>query len=346
MVKIELKGLYWSSRKRVDGSSVYYYRAWKNGPLILKTDRKLTSATPELVAAFQKAHEDAKPQHADNFVAGLIINYKSSPEWRKLADRTRKDYSRWLDEIHSKFGTLPVEALDDKNVRKLFIKWRDQWETTPRKADHAINTLKALLSWSVGQSIIDRNRASGIKNLYSVDKSNHIWSQADIEGACQHCSIQVQNAINLMAFTGLRLGDAVELRWDQIKIDHIERPTNKSGKRRIAYIPLLPETRSLLDSIPRQAVTVLTTTRGLPWAGGSGLSHAITDAAQASDVKRTTHDLRRTFATRLAIAGVDDREIAEIMGWSINSVTELRRVYVDRSALIVSLKERLANKSV
>ena len=128
-------------------------------------------------------------------------------------------------------------------------------------------------------------------------------------------------------------------------IDHIERATNKSRGRRRAYIPIMPEARTLLDTIPCSTVTVLTTTKGKPWSGGSGLSQAITKAAKSANVPRNTHDLRRTFATRFALAGVQDREIAEVMGWAIESVAELRRVYVDRAAIMLSLTERFANNS-
>ena len=135
-----------------------------------------------------------------------------------------------------------------------------------------------------------------------------------------------------------------DIGWRQF--DHIARPTNKSRGRHTAYIPLLPEARELVDDIERRAETVLTTTRGSPWSpDGKGLSHAISAAAKKSNVDRNTHDLRRTFATKLAVGGVDDRTIAEIMGWSIDSVSRLRRIYVDRSAVVVSITERLANNS-
>lgn len=345
MVTMKLKGLFWTQRFRKDGSKVVYYYAWRGGPLIHKCDRKLASAPPEMVTAFHEAHRNARSS-ADGFLAGLVEQWRASPEWDKLAPRTQADYRKWLDEILKKFATLPIEALDDRAVRQHFIKWRNKWATKPRQADHAITTLKALLTWSVKQSIIEKNHAQGIGKLYTVDKSDQIWTLDEIEVACKNCSTEVGHGLKLMAFTGLRLGDAIALRWDQVKLDHIERPTNKSGGRRVAFIPILPETRALLDSIPRRAVTVLTTTRKKPWAkDGKGLSHAIGDAARAVNVDRNTHDLRRTFATRLAMAGLPDRDIAEIMGWSIESVAHLRRVYVDRGSLVISLAERLANKN-
>lgn len=48
-----------------------------------------------------------------------------------------------------------------------------------------------------------------------------------------------------------------------------------------------------------------------------------------------------TAATTLCLAGLDDREVAEILGWSEKRVADMRRRYVSREAIILSGVERL-----
>lgn len=343
MVQLDLRGLYWSARRRKDGTQVFYYRAWKGGPLILKTTERLRAATPELIAAYQMAHAATRPR-ADGFVSGLIDDYLDSPEWASLTPRTRTDYRRQLDRIRARFGTLPLAALDERGVRKHFLAFRDSLSATPRQADYAVSVLRLLLSFAVDRSLVDHNRAAGIGRLHSADKSHRIWTPEDIEAACAKAPEHVQWGIRLAACTGLRLGDLMALRWNEIKPDHIARATNKSRGRRVATIPLLAEAESLLATIPRRAVTVLTTATGAPWA--TGLGQSIARAAKTAGVARTTHDLRRTFATRLALAGLSDEQVAEVMGWSVESVAQLRRVYVDRSAVLRSVRAQIENKRV
>ena len=42
------------------------------------------------------------------------------------------------------------------------------------------------------------------------------------------------------------------------------------------------------------------------------------------------HDLRGTAATRFYVAGLSERVIAEILGWTEESVAKIIRRYVDR----------------
>ena len=55
------------------------------------------------------------------------------------------------------------------------------------------------------------------------------------------------------------------------------------------------------------------------------------------------YDLRGTFGTKLtATTGLADREIAEIMGWSPDEVTRIRKVYVDQEARVVAIGRRIS----
>ena len=58
-------------------------------------------------------------------------------------------------------------------------------------------------------------------------------------------------------------------------------------------------------------------------------------------VGKNFHDLRGTAATRLCLAGFDDREISEMIGWSVARVAEVRRKYVDKRLIVRNAVERL-----
>ncbi|ESQ89179.1 hypothetical protein [Asticcacaulis benevestitus] len=89
------------------------------------------------------------------------------------------------------------------------------------------------------------------------------------------------------------------------------------------------------------------------------MSSSFTDVRNEADISFTDddgnkawkrlHDLRGTFATRLmTIPGerLTDAEIADLMAWSVQQVSEIRRRYVDGAAIVVALEKRLANTDV
>lgn len=58
------------------------------------------------------------------------------------------------------------------------------------------------------------------------------------------------------------------------------------------------------------------------------------------------HDVRGTFATRLILAGLADAEVADVMGWSVEQVSGIRRSYVDQSQVVVAMGERSSRGGV
>jgi integrase len=53
------------------------------------------------------------------------------------------------------------------------------------------------------------------------------------------------------------------------------------------------------------------------------------------------HDLRGTAATRFYVAGLSERIIGEIMGWTEENVTKIIRKYVDRAAATKAIIRQL-----
>jgi integrase len=53
----------------------------------------------------------------------------------------------------------------------------------------------------------------GIKGLYTGDRSEIIWTAADIAPLKATCNANIANAVDLAAHTGLRLGDLLTVCW-------------------------------------------------------------------------------------------------------------------------------------
>ncbi|UVK54901.1 tyrosine-type recombinase/integrase [Mesorhizobium sp. AR02] len=334
MVTLELKGLH---RVRAKGR-VYWY-AWRGGPRL-----KGTPGSPEFLASYNEAVAGRQSTDSGRFRA-LVALYKASAEYRKLADSTRRNWGPWLDRIADHFGELRIAQFDrPEKIRPVIRRWRATFAEKPRSADYGMQVLSRLLSYAVDPlGRIASNPCEGIKHLYSVSRSEIIWTIQDIARVKMHASIEVQHAIELAACTGLRAGDLVRLSWSHVGEDAIVVTTGKSSHRREAIIPLYQELRDLLARIPRVSTVILTSSKGRPWNKdglGSSFVKAKKDAwPEGCDLH--FHDLRGTAATKFYINGLTEREIAEIMAWEEDNVSRIIRRYVGRSAAIKDRIRRL-----
>jgi integrase len=291
------------------------------------------------MVGYNKAIEDHRMPEPGRF-RSLVVLYKASKDYNKLADSTRKNWSPWLDRIGDYFGELRIAQFDrPEKIRSVIRRWRNQWADKPRTADYGMQVLSRVLSYAVDPlGKIAGNPCEGIKQLYSGDRSEIIWTDADLvqlkSGGKKPCPMEIQNAVDLAAHTGLRLGDLLRLSWSHIGEDAITLASGKSRGRREAIIPLYDDLRGVLAHIPKRATSVLTNTLGRPW-GANGFGTAFNRAKIAGGMNERDlhfHDLRGTAATKFYIAGLSVRVIAEILAWSEDQVDHIIRRYVARGA--------------
>lgn len=334
MVKVDLKGVASATAK----GKTYFY-AWRGGPRLPGVP-----GAPEFVLAYQEAHASRR-QSPQGQVRALVTLYRASVAYRGLAESTRRQWGRWLDRIVEHFGELPIAAFDrPERIRPIIRRWRNQWADSPRTADYAIQVLSRVLAYAVDPlDKIAVNPCDGIQRLYSANRAAVIWTDTDIAALKLKASPEICLAVDLAAATGLRRGDLLRLSWSHVGEQSIEIATGKSGGRTRALIPLYSGLRQVLDAAPKRSTAVLVNGNGLPWttaAFGNAFNRAKIGAGMAG-LNLHFHDLRGTAATRFKIAGLDEKVIAEIMGWEEASVASIIRRYVERSALTQATIERL-----
>jgi integrase len=337
MAIIRLKGL-----KKVKAKGRVYWYAWRGGP-------RLTGepGTPEFNASYQRAVNELRALDESKF-RSVIVGYKASGHYVRLAESTRREWASWLDRITDAFGGLSTAQFDrPEKIRPIIRQWRNKWQDKPRTADYGMQVLSRVLSYAVEIGKIAGNPCEGISRLYSSDRSSIIWTDTDIAPLKATCSAQIAHAVDLASHTGLRLGDLLRVSWSHVKDDRIELATGKSRQRKLAIVPLYDALSTVLSRIPKRATTILTNSRGRPWTTG-GFARSFADAkleAGIADRNLHFHDLRGTAATKFYLAGMDKREIAEIMGWEESHVEQILRRYVDRSAATKDLIRRLNEKN-
>jgi integrase len=350
----------------------WYVYAFKGGPLVMKaTQPKKPTLTAEAHAKIAEAIQTVNCPDPRTLLS-LIHEWRAAPEWKGLADNTRRVWGSHLDLIDTRWGSKPISVWDDHRMVGKVMKWRDERAATPRSADMGITVLRELLKFGRLRGRIRFNVAEGVPPLYrGADRAEIIWTPADIE-AFRIAAIEAKrpalyDGLRLAALTGLRLSDLVSLTWDHVGEAAIVKTALKKsrGKRHKAVVPVTEPLREHLEELRtrkrKEGVnTVLVNERGASWTaagfGGSGSFGMIRDKANIVHIdegangepierKKHLHDLRGTFCTILLTeCQLSDEDAARIMAWSPARVARIRSTYVDSAAVVISLAERMQAK--
>lgn len=350
----------------------WYVYAFKGGPLVMRAvqPRKpiLTAQAHAKVAEAIGAANCPDP----STLHSLIHDWRASPDWKGLADGTRRVWGGHLDLIEARWGAQPISVWSEPRMVAKVVKWRDERGATPRSADVGVTVLRELLKFGRLRGRVLLNVAEGIPHLYKGgDRADIIWTAEDIE-AFRLAAIQAKrpalyDGLRLAALTGLRLADLVSLTWDHLEeVAIVKTALKKSrGKRRKAIVPLTDALEKLLEELRTRkrkdgVKTVLVNESGASWTaggfGGSGSFGKARDAANIVHVEegedgrpvqrhKHLHDVRGTFCTLLLTeCELTDDDAALIMGWSPTRVGRIRSTYVDSAAVVISLAERMRAK--
>ncbi len=320
--EIEIEGLHCPKAK---GRRYVYDR---------KTKHRFTSdyGTWALVEEIRK-YRDSLPGRSctrPGTWGGLVRAFKASPEWRQLADRTRKDYDTRVFDWLKPMDDVPLEQVKGPDIFKL----RDKaGKKSTRRANYVIQVMSRVFAWGMPRGLARSNPAAGV-SLLKRDKSkpraNRQWSMAECAAVLEAAPIHLKVPIGLCMFTGIREGDALRLRWDIYSDGQFNfRPNKNDYDLWIAPPPTLAD---ILKAAPRDALTVSVNSLGRQWTESGFRASWRKLRIKLEEGKKveaglTIHGLRHTVGNVLADEGVSTEHIAKVLG-----ITEkAAKIYSDRS---------------
>lgn len=328
-MQVDLKGIH-RVRKRLAGGGVRtYYYAWRGGPRINADlrDQKAFAAEFYRLTCFQPPPSSAKT------LSDIIRLYCAASDYTGLSKKTKEGYDTSLTRIQGKFGTLPIEALEEKGARSIIRRWRDDvLAVSPRAADLTMAVFTKVLNFAKDEELISRNPLDALTKLSSGTRKDIIWSDEQMAMFAAVGPTHLVRAMILAKWTGQRQADLLKLSWrgydgEYIRLQQGKAGRGKAGKR--VKILVSAELRATLETIraeqkarsehanPRKRkalpTTILTTADGAPWKSGFKASWGAA-IKEAGITGVTFHDFRGTFITLAYRAGVAIKDIAEASG--------------------------------
>jgi integrase len=248
----------------------------------------------------------------------LITEYRASPAFLDLAQRTRSDYQRCFDYLAPISDTALV-----KFDRGLVVRIRDK--AVARHGRRFGNYVKAVISiifaWGAERGYVASNPAEKVRNIRrknGAPEANRPWADEEREAVLNAMPAHMRPAIGLMMFTGLGPKDALRLPRSFYKAGEIATRRSKTGEQ--VFWPAPQALRAILEAAPRHnAVTLCANSNGQPWTDDGFRASWRKIRVQLErqgfvGPSLTLYGLRHTVAVILRESGADERTIADALG--------------------------------
>lgn len=239
--------------------------------------------------------------------------------------RTIKDYTRLLD-THFAFAATPLSEITTRDITKRL----DRLSKTPSEQNYALRVIKIFLNWALGRRYIDHHPCSGLKQLptsarsrvLTDDEIKRVWK------ASAHCGL-FGSIVRLLIITGQRRGEIAALQKEWMCDDLLQLPASICKNGRAHSIPTGRLFSSVISShgIPTTGLIfpARRTKTSTPFNGWSKAKSALDSSCRIRPW--TLHDLRRTFATRLADMGVAPHIIERLLNHSSGTISGVAATY-------------------
>ena len=294
-------------RKRSGGREYVYFERGGKSTRIAEDP-----GTPAFALAYAKLLNGVTVIPTKRDFKALVKSYQASKRYRALARRTALDYDRVLTWVVAKLGDLPVAGMERKDV----IRARDANEATVRFANYIVQVLRILMEHAidVGWIAAGANPAKGVPLIATTREGRQPWPADLIKAYRAESKGRARLIFEVLLGTGMRPGDALKARWDDLSDGGIYVTQGKTRKR--IWVPLTPALRAVMDATPRKGLTICAQDNGRPtsYRGAADLVMKVRAkiGAEAFDL----YSLRHTTASELLAAGCSDEQVAAVLGHS------------------------------
>jgi integrase len=305
------------------GKEAWYVRVGR-GPLIRIRGNY---GSPEFVASYNAAvagqRQAPAPAKDKRSLAWLIERYRESAAWASLKQSTRRQREAIFRQVEKASGDKPFVAIRREHI----VAGLDRRRATPNQANHVLKTMRGLFQWAAKAQHVETDPTAGVEPVKTRTEGHRTWTAGDVEKFEARWPIGTRQrlAYTILAYTGLRRGDAVHLGRQHVQrivvsgddgrprdIEVFALTLEKTGER--VTIPIAPALAEVIAATPSGGMTYLETAYGRAMTS-AGFGNWFREACDKAKVPGTAHGLRKALATRAAERGASEMELAALFGW-------------------------------
>lgn len=221
---------------------------------------------------------------------------------------------------------------------------RDRRADTPFAARHFLDAMRGLFRWALKARMVKVDPTVGVDNPPTTQGDGFpAWTEEHVAAYEARWPIGTRERVwlDVIAYTGLRRGDAVRLGRPHVRNGIVTIKTEKTGTE--VTLPILPVLAETLAAGPCGDLTFIAGENGRPLTKES-FGNLFRNACRAARVRGSAHGVRKIAATRAANAGATVAELEAIFGWSGGRMASLYTRAADRRRLAQGAMHKLANE--
>lgn len=270
-----------------------------------------------------------------------------------LARLTLADaFAEYMRALHRKEASPKTLALNEHNWRKMLAPhgarelhtltrrevraWHESWgQMGPTAANHGARLLRAIYNYADKRLADDLPatpcvaveffKERGMRRVLSWEDLPGWWGQVSTL-----CNPVRRSYWKLLLFSGLRMTDAATIRWEELRGHVLHRPHPKGGRGRAYDLPITQQLSAIFEEA-REAAQQLYPASPWVFPADSSCGHVLNMRELKAFPGVWPHDLRRTYATACAEAGVDPYTIKLLLNHAMDR-TDVTALYVKPSA--------------
>ena len=265
------------------------------------------------------ARERRKPTFAD-FAPQCLADFAASGK------RSVKAQRHTLARIPASFAALQLAKITRLDVAELLNSF-----AAPSAKRHVLALIRVILSKSGKRGLIGANPAIGA-DAPAVGKRSRTLTDDELRTLWDAVPSGVRagtlDALRMQLATAQRISEVLALRWSDIANGAWLIPAHIAKNGREHYLPLSKLALQIIERQPTDHALVFAPLRGdSPMLAGSLGSVLELVRTHAGLGHFTTHDLRRTAATRIAGLGVSPHVLEAILNHKSGTISGVSAIY-------------------
>ena len=239
--------------------------------------------------------------------------------------RSHENDIQMVERLKAYFGNRPLKSLTPDVVEGFLTHRRKVGNQAPEESrkgkplsnstiNRDLGILKCIVNRAVFNGLLEKNPMQKVRAFKEVSRDRTLTPE-EYQALLTQCSPRLRNIVQLAYWTGMRKGEILGLKWDQVdlknKVINLAAEDTKTQEKR--EIPLTDELAGILERTPR--------TLGSPYVFNHQGERIIDVKTAFLNARRAAglgdfrfHDLRHCAVTNLRKAGVNDSVIMSISG--------------------------------